>query len=199
MNFLRKIIEDYKLKKQQRKAEDEEMLRIKSLNEILDKKIPTANIIKCENYLNQVEYFLLEFSPRKMVEMLSDNLEFGCHVVQLTGEDAGERFFIPKPCYLSKQKNEIPAYFLMNSSKNISLSVNAYGNFDIQNNKKVSDLEAYSDNVTLRQIFSIRDNDNSTGNSVNLENSIFIAQLNRLEDCDKIINREINEISVRKG
>ena len=202
MNFIQTLINNYKTNKQIKKEQKEESERIADLNRILDQKIPTANIIKCENYLNQIEYFLMEMAPYGLKFLLAAGLETDCTFVQLTGEDAGEEFCIPKPCFLAEQKNKIPAYFLLNNSGNLSVAVNSYANYDIECGLDKTELEQrFGKTMTIRQIMHLRDKENGyeAGESIDLADEKFVACVVRLEDCSKIVRREDYENSSRKS
>ena len=194
MHLIQKIIKRLKLNKQ----EKEEERQLKELKRILDQELPLAYIVKGENYLNKCEYFLMEFSPMAIANMIKDGIETSCKFIQLTGEDAGEMFSIPKPCFLSQQKNKIPAYFLLNNSENLSVAVNAYGNYDIDTNLNEDDL---SRTVTLRDLIVMRDDDNQfmDCNSIDFNNDKFVTNLTKLKDCSKMIKRAHNEISYSKS
>lgn len=202
MNFIQKIFENYRQKKLSRKEIKEKLYRIESLNKILNQKLPTKNIIQCENYLKEVEYFLMEMSPYALKDLLAAGLETDCKFVQLTGKDAGEEFHIPKPCFLSQQKDSIPAYFLLNNNGNLSVAVNSYGNYDIETDKGMYNLEKlFGRTVSLCQIIRLRDRENGykDGDSINLEDEGFVWRLNRLDECAKMLRKENYEISSRKS
>lgn len=201
MNYLRRIIDDYKQRKQERKEQKEEQSRIKALNNILDQQLPTAHIICGENYKNKVEYFLMEFAPRVLKEYLAQEIEVGCKFVQLTGEDAGEMFYISKPCFLEKLKNGAQGYFLMTPT-DLSVSINGYLNCKVESGKELSCLERYfGKTVTIRDVFRLRDAKHieEEESSIDLTKADCILKINRLDECNKIARKEGNETCYRKS